>query len=71
MTTLTLKNLTLPNPFAWIAIFLTSVSNAMAASRQIAVNEKIASQLLHEYPEQTYQSLLADLNERTIRSIYK
>jgi len=71
MTTLALKNLNLPNPFAWIATFLTSVSNAMAASRQISVNEKIASQLLHEYPEHTYQSLLADLNERTIRSIYK
>jgi len=71
MTTIVLKNLSLPNPFAWIACFLTSVSNAMTVSRQVSVNEKIASQLLHEYPEHTYQSLLAELNAKTIRSIYK
>ena len=71
MTTLALKNLNLPNPFAWIACFLTSVSNAMTVSRQVSVNERIARQLLHEYPEHTYQSLLAELNAKTIRSIYK
>ena len=71
MTTIVLKSLNLPNPFSWLTGFLCSVTNAMAASRQVAVNERIASQLLHEYPEHTYYSLLAELNQKTIGEIYK
>jgi hypothetical protein len=42
----------------------------MIVSRQCAANESVAKALLHEYPEHTYHSLLAELNRLTIQGAY-
>jgi hypothetical protein len=33
-------------------------------------NEMVARQLLKEYPEHTYESLLAELNRKTMTEVY-
>ena len=71
MTTLALKNLSLPNPLKAAIGFFTSISTAMQISRQIAANEQIARVLLIEYPEHTYYSLLAKLNHETMEAYKK
>jgi hypothetical protein len=62
---------TLPNPLEAIASFFSSVSKSMQLSRQIAANEQIARVLLVEYPEHTYYSLLAELNQRAMERFSK
>lgn len=71
MTTLALRNLSLPNPFKAVTGFFASVGTAMQMSRQIAANEQIARVLLIEYPEHTYYSLLAELNYKTMEAYKK
>tara|TARA_Y100000385_G_scaffold175957_1_gene181820 strand:+ start:41 stop:262 length:222 start_codon:yes stop_codon:yes gene_type:complete len=71
MTTLAVKNLSLPNPLKAVIGFFTSVGTAMQMSRQIAANEQIARVLLIEYPEHTYYSLLAELNHKTMEAYKK
>ena len=53
-----------------VSEILTSVSNAMHVSRQLSANEQIARFLLHEYPNHTYASLLAELNRKTLQDTY-
>ena len=48
--------------FRWIG----SIGSAIQVSRQMAANEQIARHMLHEYPEHTYYSLLAELNHKTM-----
>jgi hypothetical protein len=55
---------------SWIIGHLTAVGRAIQASRQTAANEIVARQLLHEYPEHSYESLLAELNRKTLQDIY-
>jgi hypothetical protein len=72
MTAIVLKSLKLPKfLFAtWIIGHLTAVGKAIRTSRQCSANEVIARQLLHEYPNHTYHSLLAELNRTTIQGEY-
>jgi hypothetical protein len=72
MTAIVLKTLNLPKfLFAtWIIGHLTAVGKAIRISRQCTANEYIARQLLHEYPEHTYHSLLGELNRKTIQGEY-
>ena len=53
--------------FSW---FL-SIGKAIQVSRQVAANEQIARHLLHEYPEHTYYSLLAELKHKTLEVYVK
>ena len=53
--------------FSWIG----SIGKAIQVSRQMAANEQIARHLLHEYPEHTYYSLLAELNHKTMEGYTK
>tara|TARA_B100001057_G_scaffold65708_1_gene59438 strand:- start:218 stop:433 length:216 start_codon:yes stop_codon:yes gene_type:complete len=71
MTTIVLKNLSLPNPFVWIAEFFESLSTAVKVSRQIESNQKIAHMLGHEYPHEDYNGIVAILNDKTLREYYK
>ena len=71
MTTLALKNLSLPNPLKAVIGFFASVSKAIQMSRQIQANEQIAQMLLIEYPEHTYYSILAELNHKTMEAYKK
>ena len=73
MTSIVMKvqSWNLPNPLEAIASFFTSVSKSMQLSRQIAANEQIARVLLVEYPEHTYYSLLAELNQRAMERFSK
>jgi hypothetical protein len=50
--------------------FFISVGKSIQAARQIQANEQVARMLLHEYKEHTYDSLLAELNRKTMESIY-
>lgn len=55
---------------SWIVGHMTALNRAIAASRQIEANQYVARQLLHEYPDHTYASLLAELNAKTMKDIY-
>ena len=71
MTTIVLKSLSLPKlSFNWIVELFSSIGKSMVVSRQCAANESVAKALLHEYPEHTYHSLLAELNRLTIQGAY-
>ena len=71
MTAIVLKSLSLPKlSFNWIVELYTSIGKSMIVSRQCAANESVAKALLHEYPEHTYHSLLAELNRLTIQGAY-
>ena len=71
MTAIVLKSLNLPRlSFNWIVELFSSIGKSMVVSRQCAANESIAKALLHEYPEHTYYSLLAELNRLTIQGAY-
>jgi hypothetical protein len=48
----------------------SSIGKSMLVSRQLAANEVLAKALLHEYPNHTYHSLLAELNHNTIQGAY-
>ena len=68
MTAIVLKSLSLPKlSFNWIVELFSSIGKSMIVSRQCAANESVAKALLHEYPEHTYHSLLAELNSKTIQ----
>jgi len=56
----------------WVHLkgFSNSVVKSIQASRQLQANEQVARLLLHEYKEHTYDSLLAELNRKTLESIY-
>jgi len=71
MTAIVLKSLNLPRlSFNWIVELFSSIGKSMVVSRQCAANESVAKALLHEYPEHTYHSLLAELNRLTIQGAY-
>jgi len=71
MTTIVLKSLSLPKlSFNWIVEVFSSIGKSMIVSRQCVANESVAKALLHEYPEHTYHSLLAELNRLTIQGAY-
>ena len=71
MTAIVLKSLSLPRlSFNWIVELFSSIGKSMVVSRQCAANESVAKALLHEYPEHTYHSLLAELNRLTIQGAY-
>jgi len=71
MTAIVLKSLSLPRlSFNWITEVFSSIGKSMVVSRQCAANEVLAKALLHEYPNHTYHSLLAELNHRTIQEAY-
>lgn len=71
MTTIVLKSLNLPRlSFNWIVEMFSSIGKSMVVSRQCAANEVLAKALLHEYPNHTYHSLLAELNHNTIQGAY-
>lgn len=67
MTAIVLKSLSLPR---LIVELFSSIGKSMVVSRQCAANESVAKALLHEYPEHTYHSLLAELNRKTIQGEY-
>jgi len=47
-----------------------SFSKAIRVSRQSEANRQIARLMLHEYKDHTYESLLAELNFKTLQDIY-
>lgn len=51
--------------------FGKSIHNSIALSRQVRANEYIVKHLLIEYPEHTYQSLLHELNQKTLKEFTK
>jgi len=55
---------------SWMIGHMRSVGKAVELSRSIAANEHIARQLLPEYREHTYHSLLAELNRKTMERVY-
>ena len=55
---------------SWMLGHLTAMHKAVHASRAMSANETIARLMLHEYPEHTYASLLAELNRKTLQEIY-
>jgi len=55
---------------SWFIGHLNSMNRAIMTSRAISANEQIARALLHEYPDHTYPSLLAELNRKTLQDIY-
>lgn len=77
MTTIVMKGYSLAlkdiatNIFSGLANWFFSIGKAITASRQMAANEQIARHLLHEYPEHTYYSLLAELNHKTMEGYTK
>lgn len=72
MTTIVMKGYSLAlketatNFFSSIFRWIGSIGSAIQVSRQMAANEQIARHMLHEYPEHTYYSLLAELNHKTM-----
>ena len=70
MTTIVLQGFSLASNSVFSAIsgFFGSVTSAIQLSRQVKANEQIAGYLLKEYPDHTYQSLLAELNYKTIQN---
>lgn len=71
MTAIVLKSLSLPRfSFNWIVGLFSSIGKSIIVSRQCVANESVAKALLHEYPEHTYHSLLAELNRKTIQGEY-
>ena len=55
---------------SWMIGHMRSVGKAVELSRSMSANEMIARQLLPEYREHTYYSLLAELNRKTMERIY-
>ena len=77
MTTLAMRGYSLALKTTLTTIFSSafswffSLGKAIQVSRQMSTNEHIAQQLLHEYPEHTYYSLLAELNHKTMEGYVK
>ena len=76
MTTIALKGYSLLKTSfitafaAWMIGHLKAVNRAVELSRSLAANEQVARQLLPEYREHTYHSLLTELNRKTMERIY-
>jgi len=72
MSTVTLHYLTSPVAIALtrfsstLKSLLRSIHNSIALSRQLTANREIAGWMLKEYPEHTYDSLLADLDYQAV-----
>ena len=58
-------------PFKAIGDFLTALGTAVKVSRQIQTNQKLAILLRHEYPHESYNGIVAILNDKTLREYYK
>ena len=58
-------------PFKLIGDLLSSLRTAIQVSRQIETNQKLAVLLRHEYPHESYDGIVAILNDRTLREYYK
>jgi hypothetical protein len=56
---------------SWIIGHLNSMNRAVMLARQTNANQQLARLMLHEYPEHTYSSLLAELNSKTLQDIYR
>ena len=54
-----------------IGDIFSSLGTAVKVSRQIETNQKLAVLLRHEYPHESYDGILAILNDRTLREYYK
>lgn len=54
-----------------IANFFSSITSAIQVSRQMEANLKLAHMLKHEYPNETYQGIVAILNQKTVKEYYK
>ena len=54
-----------------IGDIFSSLSTAVKVSRQIETNQKLAVLLRHEYPHESYDGIVAILNDRTLREYYK
>jgi len=54
-----------------IGDIFSSLGTAVKVSRQIEANQKIAVLLRHEYPHESYDGIVAILNDRTLREYYK
>ena len=54
-----------------IGDIFSSLGTAVKVSRQIEANHKIAVLLRHEYPHESYDGIVAILNDRTLREYYK
>jgi hypothetical protein len=55
---------------AWMIGHMKAVGKAVELSRSMSANEHLARMLLPEYKEHTYYSLLAELNRKSMESIY-
>ena len=58
-------------PFKLIGDLLSSLRTAIQLSMQIETNQKLARMLRQEYPHETYQGIVAILNDKTLREYYK
>ena len=58
-------------PFKIIGDFFSSLRTAIQVSRQIETNQKLAHMLRREYPNETYQGIVAILNDKTLREYYR
>lgn len=73
MTAIVLKNFSVAREvfvnkiFMFFISLFTSIAKSIQISRQIEANRQIAKHLLPEYPEHTYESLVAELNHKTIQ----
>ena len=54
-----------------IGNFFTGFTKAVQVSRQMEANLKLAHMLKHEYPNETYQGIVAILNQKTVKEYYK
>ena len=54
-----------------IGDIFSSLGTAVKVSRQIETNQKLAVLLRHEYPHESYDGIVAILNDRTLREYYK
>ena len=54
-----------------IGDIFSSLGTAVNVSRQIETNQKLAVLLRHEYPHESYDGIVAILNDRTLREYYK
>ena len=57
--------------FEVIGDIFSSLGTAVKVSRQIETNQKLARMLRQEYPHETYQGIVAILNDKTLREYYK
>jgi len=56
---------------SWFIGYLNSMNRAILVARQTSANQQLARMMLHEYPDHTYASLLAELNRKTLQEIYR